>query len=147
MLVYAHSAPPGPLKTLSHPSTLSLEIVPRVHTLDESRTLRHSDTFRLIISAFGSNFNLHLRPNDHLVHPAARIHHFSGSSVVDTKPLLRESVKAYWGEVIEADYSDERLREDAAGVVPPPPSHPSVLGWARIVVHHQGDIKQNIAII
>lgn len=63
-----------------------------------------------------------------------------------SKPLLRSSVKAYWGEVIHADYSPDRLRADAAGVVVPSPnSDPSELGWARIMVHHQGDVDQGIA--
>jgi len=56
---------------------------------------------------------------------------------------LRESVKAYWGEVIHPDHSATRMREDTAGVMLAP--HPAELGWARIMVHHQGDIDQRIA--
>ncbi|KAJ7771946.1 zinc metalloprotease, partial [Mycena maculata] len=151
------------LKRLANPSTLALEILPRRQHLSptsspfsqrapfmpRSTTLRYDDSFRLTIAAFDETFHLHLRPNDHLIHPAARIKYYStdadGSTYIShTKPLLRESVKAYWGEVIHADYSLTRMREDTAGVVPPS-SHPADLGWARIMVHHQGDIDQRIA--
>ncbi|KAJ7652010.1 zinc metalloprotease [Mycena polygramma] len=158
----AHSVSPSPLKRLANPSTLALEILPRRQVspptaspfsqraplLPRSPTLRYDDSFRLKIAAFDETFHLHLRPNDHLIHPAARINYYStgpdGNTYISrTKPLLRESVKAYWGEVIHADHSATRMREDAAGVVPTP--HPAELGWARIMVHHQGDIGQNIA--
>lgn len=36
------------------------------------------------------------------------------------------------------------MREDAAGVTPRPAGK-SELGWARIMVHHQGDVVQGIA--
>ncbi|KAE9409409.1 hypothetical protein BT96DRAFT_848812 [Gymnopus androsaceus JB14] len=157
----------GRLKRVAHPSTLSLEILPRnqhasarsvpLSSYDKrqllnprSSTLRYSDSFRLVISAFDDVFHIHLRPNDHLVHPAAKITYHAidsdGRSYVShTEPLLRENVKAYWGEVIHEDHSAARLREDAAGVLPRPSSSPSELGWARIMVHHQGDVDQGIA--
>lgn len=141
------------MKRLSHPRTLSLEILPRrpsaAGTYDkrsyplDSPELRHDDTFRLRLSAFGDTFHLHLRPNEHLIHPAARISYYTtdadGRSVLDrTEPLLPQSVKAYWGEVVEEDASEGRMREDAAGVWPRPAGK-FERGWARIVVHHQGD--------
>ncbi|KAJ7480067.1 zinc metalloprotease, partial [Mycena galericulata] len=150
------------LKRLANPSTLALEILPRrQHSsptsspfskretfMPRSTTLRYDDSFRLTIAAFDETFHLHLRPNDHLIHPAARINYYTtapdGTSYISrTKPLLRESVKAYWGEVIHADHSLTRMREDTVGIVPSP--HPAELGWARIMVHHQGDIDQGIA--
>jgi hypothetical protein len=93
------------------------------------------------LSAFGETFYLHLRPNDHLIHPAARINYFSttpdGQTVLTrTDPLLRESVKAYYGDVIPAHLSSERLRLDTARVVPDASKR---FGWARIMVHSQGD--------
>ncbi|KAI0641152.1 Metallo-peptidase family M12B Reprolysin-like-domain-containing protein [Trametes meyenii] len=150
--VSALSAPARPLRRVSHPSTLSIDILPRrtqgygygkrSFPLD-SPVLRHSDSFRLTLTAFDETFFLHLRPNDHLVHPAARINYYTttpdGQSVLSrTEPLLRESVRAYWGEVIPEDISPDRLREDTAGVVPRP-SGRSELGWARITVYDQGD--------
>ncbi|KAI0668683.1 Metallo-peptidase family M12B Reprolysin-like-domain-containing protein [Trametes maxima] len=150
--VTALSAPARPLRRVSHPSTLSIDILPRrtqgygygkrSFPLD-SPVLRHSDSFRLTLTAFDETFFLHLRPNDHLVHPAARINYYTttsnGQSVLSrTEPLLRESVRAYWGEVIPEDVSPDRLREDTAGVVPRP-SGRSELGWARITVYDQGD--------
>jgi hypothetical protein len=95
-----------------------------------------------------ADFHLHLRPNDHLIHPSARINYFhtgpDGQNILShTEPLLRESVKAYWGEVIPAHHSPSRMREDAAGVIPRPTCK-SELGWARIYVHHQGDVVQGI---
>lgn len=152
----AHSAPARLLKRVTNPSIHSLEILPRqpnLQSLTKRRppspnTLRHDDVFRLILSAFDDTFYLHLRPNDHLIHPAARINYYatteSGLHVIThTEPLLRESVKAYLGEVVDAHHSSARMREDAAGVMPRP--HSADLGWARIMVHHQGDTDKNIA--
>lgn len=112
----------------------------RLRFLDSSALL-YSDSFRLTLSAFGETFHLHLRPNDHLIHPAARINYFStmpdGQTILTrTEPLLRESVKAYYGDVIPAHLSSERLRLDAARVVL---DRKNRFGWARIMVHYQGD--------
>lgn len=145
-LAVALSGPPRPLRSLVHPTTRSLEILPRhyqSHTkrspLDtRSTTLRHDDSFRLIVAAFDDHFYLHLRPNNYLVHPAARITYHSTDGTTRTEPLLRESVKAYLGEVIDPQFSDVRLREDAAGVAYS--AFPeAALGWARIMIHDQGD--------
>ncbi|KAF8656399.1 hypothetical protein AX16_002583 [Volvariella volvacea WC 439] len=156
-IVHAHSAPARPLKRLAQPTIHALEILPRVESIHRihkrvpsthPKILLHDDSFRLIISAFDQKFYLHLRPNDELIHPAARVSYYSttpdGRSVVThSEPLLRESIKAYWGEVIEEYHSPNRMREDAARVVPQP--HPAVLGWARIMVHHQGDMDLGMA--
>ncbi|KAF9652066.1 hypothetical protein BDM02DRAFT_3162133 [Thelephora ganbajun] len=148
----ASSTSPRPLKRIAHPETLSIEILPRSQTDDwdvfnrrprslDSSTLLHSDSFRLTLSAFGETFYLHLRPNDHLIHPAARINYFSttpdGQTVLTrTEPLVRESVKAYYGDVVPVHLSSERLRLDTARVVPDTGNR---IGWARITVHYQGD--------
>lgn len=153
MPLAASSAPPRPLKRIDHPTTRALEILPRrplasgsyaKRSLPLSSTiLEHTDTFRLTLSAFDNIFHLHLRPNDHLVHSAARITFHStapdGRRITHTEPLLRENVKAYWGEVVGADLSETRMREDAAGVQPRPSGGKHELGWARITVHDQGD--------
>ncbi|KAH8101428.1 Metallo-peptidase family M12-domain-containing protein [Cristinia sonorae] len=151
--VAASSAPPRPIKRIAHPSTLSLDVLPRRSPPAgnygrrsfpiDAPILRHTDSFRLKLSAFDDVFHLHLRPNEHLIHPAARINHYrigpDGKSVLShTEPLLPDSVKAYWGEVVHANASPERMREDAAGVWPRP-SGKSELGWARITVHDAGD--------
>ncbi|CAL1697050.1 unnamed protein product [Somion occarium] len=157
--VSATSSPPRPLKRIAHPSTLALEILPRRPSssgnygkrsfpIDEP-TLQHTDSFRLKLTAFDDTYYLHLRPNEHLIHPAARIKYYktgpNGDSILShTEPLLPQSIKAYWGEVIPADVSPDRMREDAAGVWLRP-SGKSELGWARITVHHQGDIHRGIA--
>lgn len=141
-----------PLKRIHHPTTLAIEIYPRTQSPSSSHharnappvsttLLHHTDSFRLTLSAFGETFHLHLRPNDHLVHPSARIVYYdtdpTGQSVVShTEPLLPSSIKAYWGEVVPAHVSEQRMRADAARA----PHHASdVLGWARITVHDQGD--------
>ena len=142
-----------PLKRIHYPTTLAIEIYPRTQFHSSSRyvrgvapdstTLHHTDSFRLTLSAFGETFHLHLRPNDHLVHPSARIVYYGtdsdGQSVVShTEPLLPSSIKAYWGDVVPADISAERMRADAARA----PHHAGdVLGWARITVHDQGDAR------
>ncbi|KAF8807176.1 zinc metalloprotease [Phlegmacium glaucopus] len=150
----AHSSPTRLLKRVANPSALSLEILPRHRNSAASsnefsnrqpsplsHSLRYDDSFRLILSAYNETFHLHMRPNDHLIHPAARINYYTmlpdGREVLSrTKPLLRESVLAYWGEVIAAHHSPVRMLEDTAGVIPQP--HPADLGWARLIVHHQG---------
>lgn len=140
-----------PLKRIHHPTTLAIEIYPRTQSHPSSHhargvapastTLHHTDSFRLTLSALGETFHLHLRPNDHLVHPSARIVYYdtdpTGQSVIShTEPLLPSSIKAYWGEVVPAHVSEQRMRADAARAV----HHASdVLGWARITVHDQGD--------
>ncbi|KAL1940653.1 hypothetical protein VTO73DRAFT_8088 [Trametes versicolor] len=153
--VSALSAPARPLKRVSHPSTLSIDILPRrVSSYGygkrsfpvDSPVLRHSDSFRLTLTAFDETFYLHLRPNDHLIHPAARINYYTttpdGQSVLSrTEPIRRESVRAYWGEVIPEHASPDRLREDTAGVLPRP-SGQTELGWARITVYDQGDASK-----
>ncbi|KAF8680144.1 Sanke disintergrin [Rhizoctonia solani] len=154
--VSGSSAPPRPLKRLAHPSTLALEILPRTPVAHgtlftrslESPTLRHTDSLRLTLAAFGRKHRLHLRPNHHLIHPAARVNYYAtDGSISRTEPLLRSSVLVYEGEVIDEAYSAHRLREDAAGGVSRPWDEPPVgeLGWARIMVHSQGNPEQGIA--
>lgn len=140
-----------PLKRIHHPTTLAIEIYPRTQHPStphyargippDSTALRHTDSFRLTLSAFGETFYLHLRPNDHLVHPSARIVYYdtnpAGQSVVShTEPLLSSSVRAYWGEVVPEHVSAERMRADAARA---PHKAGDSLGWARITVHDHGD--------
>ncbi|KAF9529466.1 zinc metalloprotease [Crepidotus variabilis] len=158
-LSLAHSTSSRPLKRVAHPSTRSLEILPRIpveyssfpaplyankrpHSSPPASSLRYDDFFRLILSAYDETFHLHLRPNDHLIHPSARIDHYTltdeGREVLAySEPLIRADVKAYLGEVIAPYHSETRMREDAARMYPQ--THPAVLGWARILVHHQGD--------
>lgn len=152
----ASSSPPRPIKRIAHPSTLALEVLPRRTSLTgnygkrsypaDAPVLRHTDSFRLKLAAFDDVFHLHLRPNEHLIHPAARINHYTtgpdGKSVFShAEPLLPESVRVYWGEVVDPDATADRLREDAAGVWPRPAGK-SELGWARITVHDHGDISK-----
>ena len=91
--------------------------------------------------AFNETFYLHLRPNDDLIHPAARIVSYKptpeGTIRKHTEPLLRETVKAFRGEVVAAYHSPARMREDSAGVIHS--FHPADLGFAYIIVHNQAD--------
>jgi hypothetical protein len=159
----AHSSQPArPLKRVAHPFTLSLEVLPRhrrsvksnefrkPHPSTPSNSLLYDDSFRLILSAYNETFHLHMRPNDHLIHSAARINYYTrlpdGREILNrTKPLLRESVLAYWGEVIAEHHSPVRMLEDTAGVIPRP--HSADLGWARLIVHHQGSTQLGTPLI
>lgn len=110
--------------------------------LSNSSLVHHTDSFRLILEAFGETHHLHLRPNRDLFHTSARIKYFKngpdGSSVLDRmEPLLPHAVKAYLGEVIHPDASDTRLFEDSLGGVLH--SQAEVLGWARMMVHSRGE--------
>ncbi|QRV91685.1 Zinc metalloprotease [Ceratobasidium sp. AG-Ba] len=147
----ATSAPPRPLKRLAHPSTLALEILPRqvppgtlITRTIESPRLRHTDSVRLTLAAFGRTHRLHLRPNNELLHPAAKITHLGpDGSVISSTPLLRSSILAFEGAVVDESWSTHRLREE-------PVSRPwgeiseGELGWARIIVHDQGDPELGI---
>ncbi|KAG7093935.1 hypothetical protein E1B28_007569 [Marasmius oreades] len=147
----ASSTAPRPLKRLAHPVTHHVDIFPRVSTSNDKRNLdsastplRYDDSFRLILSAFDQTFHLHLSPNNHLVHPAARItyHHrdpATGETTTNSVPLLRESVKAYQGYVIPSQHTEGRRLEDMAGVREGWSSYPE-LGWARIMVHKHDPI-------
>jgi len=157
--VDASSKPAGRLKRFAHPSTLSIDILPRRQdqTFDNfvkrdphphPSTLRYSDSFRLVLAAFDDTFHIHLRPNDHLIHPSARITHYTidpltGESVVShTEPLLRETVKAYEGEVVHGALSPGRMLEDAVGGVYAP--YRQDRGWARIMMHSSGDPETGV---
>ncbi|KAH8834846.1 zinc metalloprotease [Flagelloscypha sp. PMI_526] len=139
--VHARSPPVRPLKRVAHPSTLALDILPR--TSLDSRSLNqrgskllHTDSFRLTISAFGDVFHLHMSPNEHLVHPQAKIKLFNpGSSEPKVIPLKPEDVLAYMGHVVAEEDTEDRLREDAATLMHPETPN---IGWARIMVHSQG---------
>jgi hypothetical protein len=77
------------------------------------------------------------------VHPSARIVYYdtnaAGQSVLShSEPLVPSSIKAYWGEVVPAHASAERMRIDAARALRGAGAG-DVLGWARITVHDQGD--------
>ncbi|KAJ7789469.1 zinc metalloprotease [Mycena olivaceomarginata] len=147
--VAAHSVSPSPLKRLANPSTLALEILPRRQLsssasstpfgkrepfLPRSTTLRYDDSFRLKIAAFDETFYLHLRPNDHLIHPAARIKYYSTRPDGTTRTGAKSSMPTTPSRVC--------ARTPPASC---PPRTPATLGWARIMVHHQGDIDQRIA--
>ncbi|KAL1738392.1 Metallo-peptidase family M12B Reprolysin-like-domain-containing protein, partial [Schizophyllum fasciatum] len=72
-----------------------------------------------------------------LIHPSARIvSHDSATRTAKTLPLLPSHVLAYEGHVISPSHTDTRMRKDAASLVS---DGEGVLGWARIVVHDQGD--------
>jgi hypothetical protein len=141
----AMSAPPRPLTRVAHPSTVALEILPRrVNILDarappdSAPVLRHTDSFRLTLDAFGQTFHLHLAPNEQLLHPEAQVHYYrpgpeGRSERYASAPLA--GVRAYVGEVVPAPASARRMREDAAGVV-----RDSASDWARVLVHDQGDV-------
>ncbi|KAH8106534.1 hypothetical protein DFH11DRAFT_1830571 [Phellopilus nigrolimitatus] len=92
-----------------------------------SPMLFHSDSFYLTFSAFDDNG------------PGKR-------QVLDRSvPLLHENIHMYWGEVVAAEHSPEHMREDAAGVLPRPSQQPGKkLGWARIMVHSQGDAARGL---
>ncbi|KIJ39868.1 hypothetical protein M422DRAFT_60640 [Sphaerobolus stellatus SS14] len=159
--VNAHSSPPRPLKRIEQPSVQAIEILPRSQSLyprshlpnspsisPESTTLYNTDSFRLTLTAFEETFHLHLRPNLDLIHPAASIKYYKngpdGRAVLDRiEPILQSNVRAYWGDVLHPDDSRGRIREDIMGGF----LHSSTptLGWAGIIVHHQGDEDNGVA--
>ncbi|KAF8577548.1 hypothetical protein K439DRAFT_1655063 [Ramaria rubella] len=155
------STPQRPLKQIAEPLVHTLEILPRPPSSQQrlylpispvsispgSPILRHSDSFRLTLSAFDQPFHLHLHPNPHLLHSSARINYYkngpNGQATLDySKPLLQDSVKAYWGDVIHPDITLDRMREDTVGGLLKSDNKP--LGWARIIVHHQGDVGAGV---
>ncbi|KIO24801.1 hypothetical protein M407DRAFT_25853 [Tulasnella calospora MUT 4182] len=152
----ALSSPHKPLKRISHPATLGFDIVPRrtlntrsqswtkslnpLHRRSDDDQLLHTDSFRLTLRAFDQTYHLHLRPNEALFHPNARINHYSpDGEITRTEPLLRSDYKVYEGEVVSPGRTAERWNEDSAGGLISPARRE--LGWARIIVHDQGDAK------
>jgi hypothetical protein len=111
------------------------------------RRVRHTDNLRITVHAFSDIFHLHLQPNKDLIHPAARIKHYSpassgSGSVYRVEPLLRESYLVFGGEVIHDGSTSIKLDEDIAGGIRHPPHSPNSAGhrgWARIMVLDGGD--------
>lgn len=70
----------------------------------------------------------------------------TGKHVVDeTKPLLRDQVRAYFGDVIQAAHSEQRMFEDTAQIFRPEGVYyPEKMGWARITVHDHGDPETGV---
>ncbi|KAG9050963.1 hypothetical protein FS837_000626 [Tulasnella sp. UAMH 9824] len=137
-------------------STNGFDIVPRkaLNARSQSRStssnplhrrasddhLLHTDSFRLTLRAFDQTYHLHLRPNEALFHPNARINHYSpNGEIVRTEPLLRSDYKVYEGEVVSPGRTAERWNEDSTGGLISQVRRE--LGWARIIVHDQGDAK------
>jgi hypothetical protein len=123
----------------------------------DSRPVHYSDTLRITLQGFDDIFHLHLRPNNDLIHPAARIKYVKtttaakdrksfgdSATTVRIEPLLRESILVYGGEVIHDSHTNARLDEDIAGGIKRPhgsPEPPGHRGWARITVVDGGNAE------
>lgn len=145
-----------PLKRIEQPS-ISLQPSSRTRQLwrksvpstlkDDFSTMRHPDPLRMTVSAFGETYYLHLQPNNHLLHPAARIKYYKtgtdGEIVLDrTEPLAKNEAQAFFGDVVHPDETDGRLQEDLAGGLINSKYRP--LGWARIMVYDEGNAEVGI---
>ncbi|KAG8812634.1 hypothetical protein FRC17_001927 [Serendipita sp. 399] len=170
--VLTSSKRPPPLKRLVEPDDVTLQILSRTSLSNsynpnnqrlEDRGLtnaadsrpghqvRYTDSIRLTVRAFSDVFHLHLRPNDDLIHPAARITHYKlehgthGRPIVDkVVPLLRESFMVFGGEVIDEEFTSAKMDEDAAGGIRRPYHSPYAnghRGWARITLLDGGDAE------
>lgn len=96
--------------------------------------MQYDDTLRLSLAAFNQSLFLHLAPNLDLFHPNAVIH----QNGISTK-LNPADYRVYRGYVIDDFFSDHWW---ISGLLPDEKdmeNQPGVLGWARIIVHH--DIK------
>lgn len=154
----ASSSAPLPLRRIEHPSTLRLEILPRVgrrrsSLIDlpvfppDNPVLYPTDSIRLTLSAFSRTFYLHLHPNHELLHPEARINYYKngpdGVSVLDhSEDLIKDSIMMFHGDVVRNEKTIQRLREDAAGGLDPSYRVPEGSeGWARIVLHSKQGVR------
>ncbi|KAF8323148.1 hypothetical protein DL93DRAFT_2070654 [Clavulina sp. PMI_390] len=154
-LAYASSSIPPPLKRIEHPSTLRLEILPRIARRlapyefpivpHDTPLIQPTDSLRLTLSAFSRTFYLHLHPNFDLLHPNGRINYFTlsddgTSKLHHSEALYKDAIMAYQGDVVGTRHTLQRLREDAAGGLHQMHGTPQGSeGWARIVIHSQGD--------
>jgi len=156
------NASDGPLIHYSFVTGTRVDLLPRqppAHLSPEDRLrhatspiLHHDDSFRLTFAAYNTTFQLHLRPNEHLIHPKATIKRYVNGSQVE-EPLLKQDVWAFKGAVLQAGgWSNARLEADRnklARLLSKGESEddddefwedgehlPGVLGWARILVHH-----------
>ncbi|KAG8935926.1 hypothetical protein FRC02_005681 [Tulasnella sp. 418] len=145
--VSTSSVPPRPLKRVHNPSNVGLYILPRsnpsLHSAkrslnDADPLLRHTDSLRLSFSVDDTHVNLHLSPNNLLIHPAARVNYYSQGKISRTEPLLPHSYRVYHGAVVHPDDTVKRIQEDVAGGLVHGSSVREI-GWASIMVHDQGD--------
>lgn len=144
-------------------SSPKVTLLPRLTTPDlsegrkqahmDSPLLHHSDHFRLSFMAFNQSFHLHLRPNWALLHPQAKvIYHDSASGSDNTTSQATRDLKSqdnwlYRGVVMMDSHSQQRYEKDKKQLLETLPDgveeedhdfehHPGVLGWARVIVHH-----------
>ncbi|KAG8989704.1 hypothetical protein FRB94_011321 [Tulasnella sp. JGI-2019a] len=147
---FASSKAPPPLKRIDHPSTLTFEehaVSPSKRHTRRSSTPTSLPPSRLTVSAFGETYHLHLRPNEQVLHPQARINYYSPSGeIVRTEPLTQygAGVRVYEGVVIKPESTDRRWKEDSIGGVLAGGSidrKSEELGWARITASDDGDYE------
>lgn len=150
--VAASSRQPPPLKRVAHPTHVSLQILPRANSkrslLSDLSRPAYDDFLRLTVHIYDSVYHLHLRPHEELIHPAARVKHYStspngrGSVLRKVEPLRREDWLVYEGEVIDDAFTDKRLNEDFAGGIWRPhylPTPDGQRGWARVMLLDAGN--------
>lgn len=148
LLLIAHSVNNRKLERIEPLNAVSLDIAPRPEAFFEKRSLtanpayvpkspkaiEYDDILRLSLTAYNQTFHLHLHPNTDLFHPNAVVNY--GGYEERIRP---QDYRVYRGLVIDSAYSDDRWKEDQAGVWRDELTaehEPGVLGWARIIVRH-----------
>ncbi|KAF9512734.1 hypothetical protein BS47DRAFT_1393897 [Hydnum rufescens UP504] len=134
------------------PTTVMLQIqrYSRTHIAQSDHRTAVVYSIRLILPAFSRLFHLHLHPNHEIVHPDAQVDYFhlepDGTSVLSYSGLLiTDAVVAFQYEVVHNDHTLQRLREGIAGGLNRGFNRLSgSLGWATIIIHHQGDIQRGV---
>ncbi|WVR06758.1 hypothetical protein IAU60_003793 [Kwoniella sp. DSM 27419] len=146
--VQARSPHPPPLRRLAHPSSASIEILPRRSPHLNPRyipadrphpsTLRHSDSFVLSLDLpelLPFPASLVLRPSEHLFHPDARISYEGGAA----ESIRAEDWRLFTGEVIHPRWVHRIKWLENAGLRNGREDEVAVIGRASVMVHDAGD--------
>ncbi|RIA86122.1 Metallo-peptidase family M12-domain-containing protein [Glomus cerebriforme] len=117
--------------------------------IEADSSLRHDDSLRIQFIAFNRTFSIHLEPNLDLFHPEATITIHHSNKTKTTTRLRPEDHRLYKGVLLDIDSTDSRLSEDIVGLkrmsLSEELSYSSgVLGWARIQVHDDGGLDDEL---
>ena len=99
--------------------------------------------FRLRFESHGTNFVVHLAPNDEIFHSQASVSVFSDGQLVETIPLnnVNSERQLLKGRVLEERHSDDVMRNGfmSAFWAPYEEQLDSDRGWARLTLHQTGN--------
>lgn len=113
--------------------------LPRRSSSSSERISRRDGSGSSASSNAFDRIHLHLRPNEHLFHPDARLNHLSADgTILSSEPLDSSEHLVYHGEVVREDHTERRIAEDRVGggsglwYAPGSEASRGVRGWASV---------------